>query len=230
MTEQLTLGFELQDDTTFSTFFAGKNDELLTVLQKMANGRGEQFVYLWGKPGVGRTHLLHSSCHSANRWKLSSFYLPLKQIDSFKPDVLDGLEHLNLVCVDDLDQIAGKPEWEEAFFHFYNRMQEEKRRLVIAASSSPTDLGVKLQDLVSRLSWGMTFHMQELTDKEKLQALLARSKNRGLELPENVAEYLLRHWPRDMKSLFIALATLDHASFVEQRKLTVPFVKEVLKL
>lgn len=228
MTEQLTLGFELREDTTFANFYSVNNNELLVVLQELARGRGEQFVYLWGNNSVGRTHLLQACCHVADKLKLSPFYLPLKNIDQLKPDVLEGLESLPLVCIDDIDCIVGRPAWEEAFFHFYNRIREEGKRLVIAGSKPANELGLALHDLVSRLNWGISFQMQELTDDEKLQALFLRAKARGLHVPENVAQYLLRHWPRDMASLFGALEKLDHASMVEKRKLTIPFVKEVL--
>ena len=230
MTEQLALALELQESTTFANYYPGKNTQLLGSLQEVSRGRGEQFIYLWGKEGVGRTHLLQACCHVADKLRLSPIYLPLGDVTHLKPTMLEGLEALHLVCIDDIEGIAGRPAWEEAFFHFFNNMRDEGKRLIVAGSLPPNELGMALHDLVSRLSWGMVFQVQSLTDEEKAQALLLRAKGRGLHIPGNVVQYLLKRWPRDMSSLFAALEKLDHASLVAKRKLTVPFVKEVLSV
>ena len=227
--QQLALELALKESTTFANYYcAEKNAQLLITLQEVARGRGEQFIYLWGQPGSGRTHLLQACCHVADKLKLSPIYLPLGDLSHLQPEMLEGLEALPLVCIDNIDGIAGDPVWEEAFFHFFNRVHDAGKRLVIAGCLPPNELGIKLSDLASRLAWGVIFHLQALTDNEKIQALLLRAKARGLHVPEAVAQYLIRHWPRDMGSLFEAIEKLDQASLVAKRKLTVPFVKEVL--
>lgn len=231
MSEQLTLALNLQADAVFANFYPGEqNQQLLMTLQEVARGRGEQFVYLWGAEGSGRTHLLQACCHVADHFKLAPIYLSFAELDQLDPSLLEGLEALPLVCIDDVQGIAGRPAWEEAFFHFFNRMREAGRRLIVAGKMPPAQLGMALPDLISRLSWGVAFHLKSLNDEEKLQALLLRAKARGLYVPDNVAQYLIKHWPRDMRSLFDALDKLDHASLVAKRKLTIPFVKEVLAL
>ncbi len=231
MNEQLTLALNLPPDAVFANFYPGaENQQLIMTLQEVARGRGEQFIYLWSNAGAGRTHLLQACCHVADYLKLAPIYLSLAELDHLDPSLLDGLEALHLVCIDDVQGIAGRPAWEEAFFHFFNRMREAGKRLIVAGQVSPSQLGMALPDLVSRLSWGVTFHLKTLSDEGKLQALLLRAKGRGLYVPDKVAQYLIKHWPRDMRSLFEALDKLDHASLVAKRKLTVPFVKEVLAL
>lgn len=228
MVEQLTLGISLRDDATFANFFVANNKQVTIALQTAAKGRGEQFIYLWGKQGVGRSHLLQACCHAAGERGLSVVYLPLAELSDLKPDVLEGLESLAIVCIDDIHQIANRPSWEEAFFHFYNRMRAANKRLIVAGTVPPNDLGMALADLVSRLNWGVVFQVQELSDDEKIQALLMRARTRGLDLSYEVAYYLLSRSPRDMRSLFNALEVLDRASLQKQRKLTKQLVKEVL--
>lgn len=230
MSEQLALDLELREDTTFSNFYPGRNQEILTVLQEIARGRGESFVYLWGNKGVGRTHLLQACCHVADQLKLSPIYIPLVHIDQLTPEIFENLESLHLICIDDVDCIAGRPAWEEAFFHFYNHLREAGKRLVVTGNVPPRELGLALQDLVSRLSWGLTYQIHPLTDIEKLHALLLKANARGLDLPEKVAEFLIKRWPRDIGSLFDALDRLDHASLQAKKKLSVPFVKSVLEI
>jgi len=228
MVEQLTLGFELQNDYQFDAYYPNGNQQLIDVLQQMAMGRGESFVYCWGNSGCGRTHLLQAACHEADKLKLSPFYLSLKSIDELTPDIFDGLEKQTFIAIDDLHYIAGRPAWEEAFFHCYNRIHEQRRRLLISADQAPANLSVALPDLVSRLAWSMTFQLASLDDDNKQRALKQRASYYGLTLSDSVTSFLLRHAKRDTHDLFDMLKRLNHASMVEKRKLTVPFVKAYL--
>ncbi|OGT31613.1 MAG: DnaA regulatory inactivator Hda [Gammaproteobacteria bacterium RIFCSPHIGHO2_12_FULL_35_23] len=229
MSQQLALELALKESTTFANYYCNaKNKQLAIILQEVARGRGEQFIYLWGPTGVGKTHLLQACCHVADKLRLSPIYLPFSNIDILKPEMLEGLETLPLACIDDIDKIAGKPSWEEAFFYFFNRMRDSGKRLIIAGRVPPNELGIALHDLASRLAWGIVFQIQPLSDEEKIQAILLRAKARGLEVPDSVVQYLIKHWPRDMSSLFEALEKLDEASLIAKRKLTVRFVKEIL--
>ena len=135
-----------------------------------------------------------------------------------------------LVCIDDLHLIAGRPAWEEAFFHAYNRIHDAGRRLIVTANVMPKSLGVTLPDVVSRLSWGVVFQLQSLTDTEKLAVLVMRAERRGMTLSEEVGKFILNHCPRHMSTLFAAFEALDKASLAAQRKLTIPFVKAILQI
>jgi DnaA-homolog protein len=230
MINQLTLGVGLKDQANFANYFAGSNGPLIQELMKSSQGTGERIIYFCGKNGEGCTHLLQACCHDANRNGLTSGYIPLKSLIDYSPDVFDGLESLMLVCVDDLHLIAGRPAWEEAFFHAYNRILEAGGRLVVTANVMPKSLGLVLPDLLSRLSWGVVFQLQPLSDSEKLGVLVMRAKRRGMILSEEVGKFILNHCPRHMTTLFSALDTLDKTSLSAQRKLTIPFVKTVLQI
>jgi len=230
MINQLTLGVGLKDQANFANYFAGSNGPLMQELMKSSHGAGERIIYFCGKNGEGCTHLLQACCHDANRNGLTSGYIPLKSLIEFSPDVFEGLESLMLVCVDDLHLIAGRPAWEEAFFHAYNRILEAGGRLIVTANVMPKSLGLILPDLLSRLSWGVVFQLQSLSDTEKLAVLIMRAKRRGMILSEEVGKFILNHCPRHMSTLFSALDTLDKTSLAAQRKLTIPFVKTVLQI
>jgi len=227
---QLTLGINLQDNATFSNYFIGNNKQLIANLYTMAGGRGMRYIYFWGNSGVGRTHLLQACCHAATKQKLPNFYLSFNALAKLQPYVLDGLETMHLVCIDDIQRIAGHSEWEEAFLNLFNRMQDAKKRLIIAGDATPQNLGIKLKDLVSRLASNVLLQATGLAEEEKVQALIMRAKNRGITLSQNVAHFLWRRWPRDMHSLFDALNQLDQVSLEKKHKLTIPFVKSVLEI
>jgi DnaA family protein len=229
MSTQLTLNIRLRDDATFTNFTAGANQNLLNYLTTIKkNSSGEKIIYLWGNQGSGRSHLLQAYCHLAHENGLVAMYVPLEDQQKFAPTIFEDSENLDVLCLDDVNAIAGNIEWEEALFHCYNRIQTTSTQLIVTASAAPKFISWKLPDLQSRLSAAVIFQVQELTDNEKLAALQHRAKLRGMTLTKPVAEFLLNHYHRDTKNLFAALEKLDRASLAEKRKLTIPFVREVL--
>ncbi len=227
---QLTLGVGLKDEATFANYYAGKNQQLIEALIKSAKGAGEQVIYFYGAGGEGCTHLLQACCHQANQQQLNSIYIPLTNLTDFSPEIFEGLEMLHLVCIDDVQRLVGKPAWEEAFFHLYNRIRDAGGRLIVTANVAPKALKLALPDVISRLAWGMVFQLQALTDAEKLAMLVMRAERRGMLLSEEVGKYILTHCPRHMSTLVAALDVLDKVSLAAQRKLTIPFIKSVLQV
>ncbi len=220
---QLPLRLSLRDSTTFDNFVAAGNE-----LAVQALGRGQDdSIYLWGPAGSGKTHLLQAACHAATRE--GAMYLPLAELAA-GPELFTGLESCAVVAIDDLDVIAGQPDAETALFHLYNRVREAGGRMILAASRSPAALGMTLPDLVTRLGWGLVFRLHTLDDRGRRQALQLRARRRGFDLPDDVTDFLLRRHARDMNSLFALLDRLDEASLAAQRRLTIPFVRELLHL
>ncbi len=227
---QLTLPLHLQDNANFANFYVGPNQQLIHYLQAFIAGQYDFYLYLWGNVGVGCSHLLQACCQEALEYGLTAVYIPLTYINEFNPLMLDGLEAVSIVCLDDIQVIAGNVIWEEALFHFYNRMQSAQNHLIIAGHCVPKELNIQLPDLTSRLASGMIAQIQPLMDEEKISALQMRAKLRGFDLPDEVAQFMLYRFPRNLSVLFEMLERLDKASLISHRKLTVPFVKKVLHL
>ena len=230
---QLPLGFEPGELFTFDSFVAGKNSVAVGLARQMAasgysgSAESEQQLYIWGEPGMGKSHLLQASCNLAAKNQRTVCYLTQDEILDQPTDIFDGLEQIELVCLDDIETWLVDATWEIALFDLINRMRENSSCLMLASSRSPDEDFVKLPDLRSRLAWGPVFHLQDISDKEKYQALSYRARQNGLELPENVADYLMKRYPRDMFGLFERLSVLDKASMAMQRRLTIPLVKSV---
>lgn len=225
---QLPLGVTLRDDARFENFIQGGNGLVCAALEQAVAGAGERYLYLWGHTGSGCTHLLQSCCHASQSTHRPAVYLPLAELKPLGPGLLEDLDRLELVCIDDLERIAGDPEWEEALFHLYNRMRANDHLLIIAAHRPPARLGIGLPDLESRLNWGMVFQLLPLDDDTKMVALRTRAQARGLQLSDEVIRYLLHHGSRNMAHLLGTLDQLDMASLSAQRRITVPFVKQVM--
>lgn len=222
---QLTLGIGLRDSATFGNFLPDGNELVVQALQDET----ETTLYLWGPAGCGRTHLLQALCHQAVTRGAAPAYLPLRELVALSPAMLEGLEQQAVIGIDDVQAVAGRPEWEEALFHLYNRVRDAGHRLVASGEAPPQGLGLALPDLVTRLGWGPVFRLVALDDAGKRRALQLRARGRGMELPDEVADYLLRRSPRDMASLFSLLDQLDQASLAAQRKLTIPFVRQLVR-
>ena len=230
MISQIPLTLNLHEENTLLNFYPEGNKQLLQNLHKAAIGRGERLFYLWGSSGAGKTHLLQACCHTANQKELRTFYLSLKKPDELQPAILQNLEILNLVCIDDIHCIVGQPNWEEAIFNCFNRIHESGKRLIIAGDKVPNQTGLQLLDLISRLNSALIFHLEPLSDEEKINALILRAQNRGFDLPKEVAQFILRRCNRNMSTLFSTLVELDNASLKEKHRLTIPFVKSVLQI
>lgn len=229
MITQLALGVGLRDDATFKNFFIGENQQVFCALQELVQGRGENFIYLWGDKGVGITHLLQACCHATFDYGRNAIYLNLSE-QQLLPAVLQDLETIDVICVDAIESIIGKPAWEEALLYLYNRVRDGSACLVIGARQLPKGLPCKLLDLKSRLAWGLVLKLDGLTEVGKLHALQMRATQRGFALAENTCQFLLRSYPEDTTALFDALEKLDKASLAAKRKITIPFIKKILVL
>lgn len=230
--KQLTLDVSLEDYHTFDNFWVGDNENLVNYLRTFSSvdalTLSGQYVYVWGQRNSGRSHLLQACCHEISKFDRSCFYLSLPSIDKLNPQILENMESTSLVCLDDIQNIGNKQNWEEEIFKLFNGIIENKNRLIVSADVAPQLLPIALPDLKSRLLSGLSLQIKTLNDEQKLLALQMRAHKRGLVFPEAVGKYLLYRYARDTKSLFAVLDRLDKASLVSQRKLTIPFIKEVL--
>ncbi len=219
--KQLPLGVQLRSDAHFENFAGGDNDELLTALK----GSGASPIWIWGAAGSGKTHLLQAMCAAA---PAEAAYFPLARA-GLPPAALQGFERAGVLCLDDVDAVAGDAEWEGALFEIFNHAVELRTRLVFAASQAPRHAAWGLHDWRSRAASCMVYQLHELDDAGRMQALELRAAQKGLQLPAETAEYLLRRMPRDLPTLLGILDALDVASLAAQRRLTVPFIRDALE-
>lgn len=226
---QLTLRLTPQEIFTIDNFIF-ESDELASVVDAFCQEKKPDFLYLWGESGVGKTHLNLAIAERLQNQGYPVSYINLQELrDTADAEVLASLVQSHVVCLDDLQAICGDAAWEEALFHCFNRLREKEHKLLICADQNPAQLAIELPDLRSRLATGLIYQLPSMTDALKQQALISHAQSRGLILPEEVAQYLLRHYSRDMPSLMLVLQRLDKASLQAQRRLTIPFVREVIQ-
>lgn len=225
---QVPLQFEFQSHQTFASYYAGQNGEIVGQLQSLAAPNGEQQLYIWGDTGSGKSHLLQACCQHAKAIGMDPFYLCLTAARLPPPAVLEGLDDMALVCLDDLPVLAGRADWQQALFNFYNRHRQNGHKLVLAADCPPKFLPFELLDLKTRMGWGLTLKIQSLRDDQLISALNHKAHFLGFDIPASVGRFLLNHYVHDLPALWLLLDKIDQATLAAKRKLTVPFLKQIL--
>ncbi len=220
---QLALQLSAQPEASFANFVPGRNAELLAALRALAHGHAvERFVYLWGAQGSGRAHLLHAFAHeaAASGRRASALTAPvagaLAGLDADAVVAVGGAERL-----DDAAQVA--------LFGLYNRIREGSGALVVTGAAAPAALELR-PELATRLAWGLVYEVHPLSDEEKAEAMRARAAQCGFVLPLEAQAYVLRHGRRDLPSLLALVDLIDRHSLAAQRAITVPLVREVLRM
>jgi DnaA family protein len=201
--KQLALPVRLRAEAIFESFSAGPNQEVVSALR----ASGNLPIWLWGARGSGKTHLLQAACAAAG--SAAAAYFP--------------------IGIDDVEAIAGDRRWEQALFELFNEALELRTRLIFAGAVPPSALQWALGDWRSRAAACIVYQLRELDDAGRLEALRLRALQRGLQLPPETADYLLRRMPRDLTSLLGLIDDLDEASLAAQRRLTIPFIRDALE-
>jgi DnaA-homolog protein len=220
--KQLALGVRLRADAVFESFAPGQNTEVVAALRKATAAP----LWIWGAHASGKTHLLQAVCAAAGD---AAAYFPLARSQALPVAALAGFERSSVLCIDDVDAVAGDHAWENALFRLFNEAAELRTRLIFAAGIAPRQAAWCLDDWRSRAQACLVYQLKELDDDGRIEALRLRAAQRGLELPYETSEYLLKRMPRDLPSLLQVLDALDEASLIAQRRLTIPFIRDALE-
>lgn len=224
MTTQLTLEMALKQHNTFERWLVGPNQELVFLLGQLGQPPVEKGLYIWGPAGSGKTHVLQAHCRDRAEAGKRVMYLPLTGLE---PSCLNDMEQLSLLVLDDVDHVFGDRAWEQALCQLYNQLSPMSA-LIMAATEPVALAGIVLPDLRSRLTSLLAYQLQALDDVDKRTVLKTQALDRGLELSDQVCDYLFNHYSRSLSDQLAILGRLDQASLSHQRRLTIPFVKSVL--
>lgn len=214
----------------FASFFGEDNRYVVNFLKKIASNKINHCVYLWGAEGTGKSHLLQASCQLAGEQGHHVSYIPLVKNKKLNPDILHDLGKLDLVCIDDIHLIGDSLKWQQGLVCLYNELRDNKNSLLITSNVSPKNINLLIEDLKSRLSWDQTYKIISPTDELKIEILKRKAHSRSFDLDDDVLEYIMLRVDRKLSSLVKILDILDHSSLVTKRKITIPFVKEMLSI
>jgi DnaA family protein len=230
VSQQIPLHVSFREDAVFEDYLPGENALAVGTLRHALAKLDDHLVYLWGGAGVGVSHLLQAAIHDLQSQGLSAVYLPLSECLDYGVDALEGLDECDAVGLDDIDLVAGNSQWQESLFHFYNRMRDSGKLILVGGRCSPLQSEITLPDLKSRLSSGLTLNLVTMTDEERVDWLVWKGRRRGLVIEKDVAEFLINRHNQNMSELVATFDRLDSASLAEKRRITIPFLKQVLEL
>lgn len=236
---QIPLDFRFRDEISLSKFYPGQNKNILTHLDQLAdfsdnNNSSDRFLFFWGEPGCGKSHLLQAFCKQIHESGKSVSYFSCAQSgaqdNKIKPDMLEGLEQTDLITIDDIDLVAGNASWELALFTYIRKWQESSGILLLSSKIKPADIPFNLPDLKTRISgWSVVYQLHTLSDTDKLKVLRNYAETRGLKISHEVGQFILTRFPRNLKSMLELLEKADVAAMSQQRRLTIPFLKKLTK-
>ncbi|HIJ21703.1 MAG: DnaA regulatory inactivator Hda [Gammaproteobacteria bacterium] len=218
---------------SFENFVGFLDHPVVTQLQKIATGTAPHLFYLWGVEGVGKSHLVHATCNLCDQQGGEAVLFPLDQLvetATGAESLLSSVEEKELVVLENLNHAVGRAVWEEMLFHLLNQLRDAGTHLIITARLPLSELGIQLADLRSRLSEGVVGHLQPLDDMQKWQVVQQRAQQRGMEMGDEVVNFLMQRTARDFHTLFALLDRLDRETLIAQRKITIPFVKQLFDL
>lgn len=228
MNAQLPLALRWPAQHRFETFVAGDNAAAVALVRQTAVN-DSPWVFVSGPAGSGKTHLLMAACAAASSSSRNAQYLALAKLPGDRSTDIRSFGGSDLLALDDVDAIAGDREAEHALFDLYNRCKVEKSTLLFSAGKPPTQIGMGLPDLVSRLSACAQATLKPLDDAARRDAVQQRAQARGLLLDDAVLDWLFAHTQRDLGSLSALIERLDRESLAAKRRITVPFLRQLLQ-
>ncbi len=229
MKEQIPLAFPLRSEATFENYIVEDNGELLTRLHSLVESSRAQTLWIWGERGTGCSHLLYASCHLLHHHSKRVAYIPSRDWN-LHSDSLVGYQDFDMVAIDDVDLWLNRPVPESELVELYQALQNSNAILLLSADRPPSQYEYALDDLKSRFNASECYRVLDLSDSGKIEYVQSQAKQRGIELEEGVARFMLTRCSRQLPDILTMLNTLDSKSLALQRKITIPFLKHVLGL
>ncbi|MCB4361124.1 DnaA regulatory inactivator Hda [Quatrionicoccus australiensis] len=211
---QLILDLLPESPPSLDNFVAGGNAETVAALTGwLAGERRDTSFCLWGESGCGRSHLLQASTFALVDAALDPALASAPAAEQLAVDNVDALNEVGQI----------------ALFNHFNRLKMSGGMLLTAAPQPPVHLALR-EDLRTRLGSGLIYRLLPLSDAEKAAAIAAQAKERALKLTPEVIAYLMRHAPRDMRTLSMLVVALDQYTLEQKRPVTLPLLRELLNM
>lgn len=224
---QMPLALRYPPDQRFDSFVAAPSGAL-AQLHALAERPGADWLFLAGPARTGKTHLALALCAAAEQAGRRAAYLPLAAAAGRVREALEALEGNDVAALDGLERLVGGRDDEIALFDFHNRARAAGMGVLYAAQAGPDDLALALPDLRSRLQQCARIALSPLDDDGRRAVLRDRAQRRGLVLEDAAIDWLLTRTDRDLGALVGLLDKLDRASLAAQRRVTVPFLRQVI--
>ena len=225
---QLALQIQINERASLNNFFVSKkNNKTIQILKNILLGsdKGVQ-IFIDDLGSNGKSYLLQAICNDFSNSNNSSIYIPMQEAINLDPSILEGVSELNLICIDDIDHINKRRDWEIALFNLINECYEKECFLLLSGSINKLEA---IPDLVSRIKKMETLRLEAINDDELLEATKAISKNLNIEISDKNMNYLINNSKRDIKTIFRTLSQLEKESLERKKSIGLNLIKEFIQ-
>lgn len=221
--KQIALDIGMAGPPSFANFFAGPNEAALKHLRLWVGSptRSPVPTYLWGASGSGKTHLLKAVAEALREQGAAAGWLDATVLE---PPPFD--ERWAVVLLDDAHLYTAVQQ--HAAFNWFVNAQTSHRGVLAAGALPPADLKLR-EDLRTRLGWGHVFQLHALSEPERRAVLRQAADERGVFLSDEVMDFMLTRFSRDLASLMQLLRQLDGYALQTKRAITIPLIKAMLE-
>ena len=221
---QLGLPISLNSKMLLDNFIG--NSELLNYINSLSYNNEASEIYVYGKEGLGKTHLLQGAVIRSLNDGENAIYIDCN--DSFPEHILDSVDEFKLISIDNINFINNTNQ--DLFFDFYNRARQSKNiTIVVSGNCLPSNLNI-MKDMKTRLSLAVVFKLDILDDESTMVVLNNQMSERNLTIDSKVYKYLFKNYSRDLKVLLSVINDLDKLSLQSKQAISIPFVKKTLQL
>ena len=229
---QLIFPFQVNQKASFASFFCSPdNIELMSRLADLVASKNADELIINGAEGSGKSFLMQAICNELSSSGKQFAFIPMNKAINMGVEIFQNLASLNAVCIDDLQLILSREEWETALFNLINECQQSNCSLILSfgGNQSLEDI-TQLPDLLSRIKRMEFMKLQAVQDEFLNQALDVVSQQLDINLEKAELEFLLKHQTREFSLLVDNLMVLDKQAASLKRKITIPLIKETLNL
>ncbi len=215
-------GPALHPDYTFENFVVGPSNRLAhasCVAVGQSLGQTYNPLFLYGSAGLGKTHLLHAVCHEVHR-RISGSVIQLLSCEDFVNRFIRAIEQGNItgfhsqfrtvdaLVIDDIQFLREREQSQEEFFHTFNALYNGGKQIILSADSPPNEIPSIEARLISRFNWGLVARIDPPSYETRIAIVQKKAHLRGLEIGDEIAEYIARQVQANIRELEGALTTI----------------------
>jgi chromosomal replication initiator protein len=227
---------------TFDRFIEGKSNELAKAAAlQVAENRGKSYnpLFIYGNSGLGKTHLMHAIGNAVLEKNPEANVVYLHS-EKFVQDMVKALQQntihtfkeyyrsIDMLLVDDIQFLAGKERSQEEFFHTFNNLLDKKHQVVLTCDKYPKEIAGLEDRLKSRFGWGLPVAIEPPDLETRAAILMKKASLIGLVLPQEVAFFISKRIPSNVRELEGALRRVVASAQFTGKEITLEFTKETL--
>ena len=230
--KQLIFPFQVNQKASFKNFFCSSgNSNLINRLNDFVSSNDTRELIIGGEKGVGKSFLLQAICNELGLKDKKFAFIPMNKAIKMDIEIFQDLASFDVVCIDDLQHILASGDWEKALFNLINECQQSCCSLILSIGDTlPLEEVTKLPDLLSRIKRMEFMILRAIQNDELKQALDFVSEKLEIKIEKAELDFLLKHQTRQFSLLVKNLLSLDQQAASLKRRITIPLIKETLKL